>query len=291
MLDRLRRSAVLIALAATASPVRADYACTQGSRDVTAAERAAMTSVLATVRKALPVAPSGWTIVGDDQFSVQGTICREFEDALWTYGFGRSFARTEGAASRQESAENVTAMAQGQPQHEARLEALSSRQIAILQQQMALNQKGDYAGAERLEVERAKVEKEYQTLLEQSLQPASDAMAQVYRDTEMAVSTRVNGLVDWRSGMQRAPAPAGAQSAYRWTTTSEGVRTGHALVLFGHWTAPGAEGGGPAVVRRAGVPAMAAHGVSVAVSADEDRLPELMKAVDFASLAKVPAAR
>ena len=51
MVDRMHRSALLISLAAAASPVRADYACTQGSRDVTAAERAAMTSVLETVRR------------------------------------------------------------------------------------------------------------------------------------------------------------------------------------------------------------------------------------------------
>ncbi len=103
MVDRMHRSALLISLAAAASPVRADYACTQGSRDVTAAERAAMTSVLETVRRALPAAPSGWTIVGDDRFSVQGTICREFEDALWAYGFSRSCGRLrepgEGARS------------------------------------------------------------------------------------------------------------------------------------------------------------------------------------------------
>lgn len=280
-----------LAAAAVAPTAGADSVCERGFRDTTPAERTAVTTVLDHVRRALPAAPEGWAIVGDDQISVRANICRDGELVPWVYGFSRTYSHTAAHESREQGAGDAAARAQSDLQkNQARLDALSQRMNDIMQQQMALNQKGDYAGAEKLETERARVAKEYDALVERIYQPATTATAQAFGDIEMGVAARVNELVTWQSGMRQVPAPAGAHSAYRWTTTSEGVRTGHALVLFGQWD-PRAEGGSPKVVQRAGMPVLAAHALSVSVYAEESRLPQLMDAIDFAGLAELAAPR
>lgn len=281
--------ACALAAIAGASTAHADAECVKGFRDTTAAERAAVTTALETVKKALPAAPEGWQIVGDDKVSVPTTLCRDFEQLPWRYGFSRTYSNATGHESRERAAKDAAARAAAEQQkNQARLDALSKRMNDVMQRQMALNQKGDYAGAENLEPERAKAEKEYQALTDEIYRPTTAAVAQAFRDIEMGVSARVNELVTWQAGMQKAPAPAGAHSAYRWTTASEGVRTGHALVLFGQWESR-ADGGGPKAARRGGAPVTAVHALSVSVYADESRLTAMLNAIDFASLAKVSA--
>ena len=71
----------------------ADAPCNAGLRDVTAAERAQVTSVLQSAQAALPPAPEGWIIVVDpsNEIFVPAKICRDHEATPWSYRISRTY--------------------------------------------------------------------------------------------------------------------------------------------------------------------------------------------------------
>jgi hypothetical protein len=80
----------------------------------------------------------------------------------------------------------------------------------------------------------------------------------------------------------RTQTPAGAHSAYRWTTSSDGVSEAHALVLFGGWQP---RAGGLASQRRGTTSSAAAHALAVTVDADPARIDSLLSSIDFGAIA------
>lgn len=111
--------------------------------------------------------------------------------------------------------------------------------------------------------------------VKEAFPPAPDGWA-IVGDDEISVQAQICRDVE--------QAPTGAHSAYQWTTTSDGVRTGHALLLFGQWEIN--RNGIPERRLNPGTPPAAARALSVNVYADESRLPTLLQAIDSASLAK-----
>jgi hypothetical protein len=107
------------------------------------------------------------------------------------------------------------------------------------------------------------------------------------QDRIMSIGVSVNPGGISNAQMKKAPAPAGAHSAYRWTTLKEGVTEGHALVLFGAWQ-PRA-GGGLVSQKRATASSAAAHAVRVTVDADPARLDSLLESIDFGAIAATVA--
>jgi hypothetical protein len=101
------------------------------------------------------------------------------------------------------------------------------------------------------------------------------------RTMSIAISVNPGGISNVE--MKKSQAPAGAHSAYRWTTSADGVSEGHALVLFGAWQ-PRAQGG--VVSQRRGTQSSAAaHAVAVNVAADPARLDSLLTSIDFGGIA------
>ncbi len=88
------------ALATVAPAARSDAPCNKGYRDSTAAERATMTAVLQAAKKALPPAPTGWVIEGDDEISITTNLCQDYEAAPWVYHFNRTYQRIDDQEAR-----------------------------------------------------------------------------------------------------------------------------------------------------------------------------------------------
>ena len=155
-------------LMGAASIACGDEACDKGFRDSTAAERATMTAVLQTARKALPPAPTGWVILGDDQISVTKSLCRDYEGAPWIYSFGRSYQRVDDQEARNKiiadaGAASQAALAQKQP----RLDAAMAKMDKIVAKQVALIEKDDTAGAAALNDEVASAQAEYKKIMDE----------------------------------------------------------------------------------------------------------------------------
>ena len=106
-------------------------------------------------------------------------------------------------------------------------------------------------------------------------------------DRTMSIAIAVNPGAVSNGKMQKAAAPAGAHSAYRWSTSADGVKESHAVVLLGAWQ-PRAEGGF-ASQRRGSNSSSAAHAVTVTVHADPARLDSLLDSIDFGAIAATVA--
>ncbi len=283
--------ALLVSLLAVAPMALGDAPCNTGLRDVTAAERAQITTVLQSAQDALPPTPEGWNIVVDtaNEISVPAKMCRDHESVPWSYGFTRNYRQVADAEARNQlitdqAVRQRAAMEQRQP----RLEVVQQKMQTIIQQQMALNQKRDYAGAEKLQPQLEAAQKEHEAILDESNDPAATAATNkaFNRDLEMSISVRVNPPNE-RAG-ERATSvapPAGARSAQRWHVGNANESTGRALYLFGAWK-PAAQGGSQPALR-AGVPPSGTHAVSVYVIADPDRFPTIVQAIDFAKIAAI----
>ena len=103
----------------------------------------------------------------------------------------------------------------------------------------------------------------------------------------MSIGIQVNPGGISNAEMKKSQAPAGAHSAYRWTTSADGVSEGHVLLLFGAWQ-PRAEGGVESQ-RRGTHSSSAAHAVAVTVAADPARLDSLLTSIDFGEIAATVA--
>lgn len=284
--SRMIATLVLAAAVSGASIARGDGPCDAGFRDSTPAERATMTAVLQAAKTALPPAPAGWQIVSQDEISVVSSICRDAENRPWSYGFSRHYSQVGDYEARQKPMTDAAAnAAAAQKLKQPRIDAVMAKMTKLSQQQVALVQKGDTAGAQALNVEMQKLEAEFQKIAQegnntQEIEAAGKAMN---RDLEMVISVRINPVHETpNSGAAAYPPPAGAFSAARWNTTSAELDQGHALVLFGQW-ARNAQGRWQPV-RRPNVAPTAAHAISVSVIADPNRIVSALQSIDFESL-------
>lgn len=286
---RLRQLARLIVALCGAAvlPVHADGECGKGYVDTGAAERAVMTHVMETALRALPAAPDGWVIPGDDRISIPQSLCQDYADHPWGYAHTRYYQRVAGQAERDAALQHAadvaqTELAQKQPQ----IDALMARMNELTQQSVAAMQQGDYARAEALGAEVQKVGDEYTQLLD-----SGEANA-VMQATSRTISRDMTMSIDLRANSRRetlpenshpATPPAGAYAAYEWQTETGDVQESHELVLFGHWhtVAPGMQ----EPEQRPGASMAQAHVFSVEVMADKSRMADAVNAIDFASIA------
>ena len=106
-----------------------------------------MTAVLQAAKKALPPAPTGWVIVGDDQISVTTGLCRDYEAAPWSYHFNRTYQRVDDQEARNKIIADAAAASQAAlKQKQPRLDAAMARSNAIVKKQVALMREGRHGG-------------------------------------------------------------------------------------------------------------------------------------------------
>ena len=262
-----------------------DYECVEGYRDTTASERSTMTAVLEAARGALPAAPEGWVILGDDSISVATSLCQDFEGDGWTYGYSREYQRVDDQAARDEAmnaagANMAAAIADKQPQ----LDALMARSNELSAELAAAGEKGDFEKAETIRQELEKVGEEYQNVMFGGTAAAqmNETIARASQDLSMSIVVAVNRPYD-SPGLeaQRTQVPGG-YPAFRWSSTRGEVNEDHVLILLGEWQ-PG-ESGELRSVRRPGTP-FAAHTIAVYVTADASRIVQMVESIDFSGMA------
>ncbi len=276
----------------TAAPMaRGDAPCDKGYRDTTPAERATMTAVLLAAKKALPPAPTGWVMQGDDQISVTTSLCRDYEGAPWNYHFNREYQRVDDQEARNKIlGDAATASAAAQALKQPRLDAIMARMQKLTERQVALFQKGDYVGAGALDAEVAKAQEEYQKILDEGDSQAQmdAAVAKASRDQTMYIDVVVNSNQETPDATAKSlPLPPGARAAFRWSTTRGTVVEDHALILLGQWQR--SADGSWKRVRHPEMAPTAAQVISISVTADPERLNAILGSIDVKSLAaKVP---
>jgi len=275
----------LVSLLAVAPAALGDAPCNAGFRDTTPAERAQVTAVLKAMQGALPPAPEGWIIVVDpaNEISVPDRICGDGERSPWPYGFTRSYKQVAGVESRMKLVEDQAANQQAaMARQKPRIDAALAKYQSVMNRQMALNQKGDYAGAEKLNPQLLAAQKEYEAILNEVYNPEAMAATdkEFNKDYEMSISVRVNpGSESVAPGAKSIAPPAGAKAALRWHVETEQASTDRALYLFGAWTA-GANGRWIAGSRAGASPA-AAHAIAVLVSGDPARVTSTIATIKF----------
>lgn len=276
----------------SAAIARGDGPCNGGFRDSTPAERARMTAILEIAKKSLPPAPAGWQIGGYEEISVVGRVCRDGENRPWSYGISRTYNRVDDYEARQQVMRDAAAhAAEEQKKKQPRMDALMAQMQQLSTRQAALVQKGDMAGAQKINYELEKIQAEYKKVADEGDSQARIAAAgrEMDRDLHMSISVRVNETaVPLTNGAANLPLPPGASVAQRWTRPANAEKSaeGHALVLFGGWNrAEQTKRWMPA--RRANAVPTAAHVISVEVVGDPARIDPLLQGIDFNSLATV----
>ena len=264
-----------------------DAPCYKDYRDTTPAERAAETAALTAIRKALPPAPTGWVINGDDQFSVTTTFCRDYEGAPWTHHFGRSYQRVDDQEARNKMIEDAgAASAAAFKLKQPRLDAIMAKQEKLVQQQVALMEKGDMVRATALNEQLAKLQDEYKKIVDEgdADEQANTAFTEAMRDTTMSINVNANAnTVQPSSDAKSLAVPAGARAAFQWTTNREEAIDGHALILVGQWQQ--ATDGSWKRVRHANAPPMAAQVYTISIQADPSRIASAVQSIDIKALA------
>jgi hypothetical protein len=270
---------------------RSDAPCNKGYRDSTAAERAAMTAVLQAAKKALPPAPTGWVLVGDDEISITTNLCRDYEAAPWVYHFSRSYQRIDDQEARDKiladaAAASQAALAKKQP----RLDAAMAKVDAIVKKQVAAVDKGDMAGATAFNDEMAKAQADYQKIMNEGDSQAQmdAAIAKASRDKSMYINVVVNSNQETSDpSAKNLPPPPGARAAFRWPSSQEHFPEDHAMILLGQWQ-PAPDGTWKRALHP-GLAPTAAQVISISVTADPDRIAGVIGSIDVTSLAaKVP---
>jgi hypothetical protein len=283
---RMLRGAFLLTAAIGASAAWGDAECVKGFRDTTAAERETMLGVMQAAKAALPGAPEGWIIGGYEELSPVRSICRDGESTPWAYSFSRTFNRTDDQVARDQALADAGAKARAaQEARQPQVDALTARMQTLGAELGTAAQKGDQARVDALNRQLQKTSQQLEALYAQASDPAllESVAKATMQDRTMSIALSVNPGSISNARMQKAPAPAGAHSAYRWTTSADGVSEGHALVLFGAWQ-PRAQGG-VASQRRGTQSSAAAHAVAVNVAADPARLDSLLTSIDFGGIA------
>ena len=278
-----------VAALCTVSMAQADgTTCSKKYRDATPAEKARITAILEIAKRSLPPAPAGWQIGGYEEFSVPDSVCPDDEAKPWSYGFSRVYNRVDDREARdkkfREAAVQVNAaQAQKQPRMDAvmkKMEALSARQVALIQ-------KGDFAGAEKLGADMEKLQNEYKAIADEGNGEALIAAAgkELERDTTISINIRINTMaVHKRPGSTNITLPPGAFLAQRWVEPENADKNaeGHGIVLFGTWrTGPPDRLTAPA---RAGAVPTAAHVISIDFSGDPSRIEPMLQAINYPTL-------
>ena len=287
---RSARGALLLVAIFGATAVQADSECVKGDRPTTTAERQAMLTAQQAAKAALPAAPTGWAIGGHEELSTRDSICRDYESTPWAYTLSRTFNRTDDQAERDQAMADAGARARAaQAARQPRIDALTARGEKLGAELGAAAQKGDQARIAAINREMEKLSKEMQAIYaggeDQAIRESVAKATMQDRTMKVGVSINTGAYLD--SGAKRATAPAGAHSAYRWTTTADGVSEAHALVLFGNWQPR--DGGGLEAQRRGTASPAAAHAIAVRVDADPSRIASLMGSIDFGALAAIVA--
>lgn len=293
----MRVAVVAVATACAAAAMafgavaRGDGVCNKGNRDATPAERATQTAVLQAAKRALPPAPAGWVIVGDDQISVTTNLCRDFEAAPWRYEFNRSYQRVDDLEARNKMIADAAAISTAaQKQKQPRLDAIQAKSEVLIRKQIALIEKGDMAGATALNEEMAGLQEQSQKIMDEGDSQAQmeALLARASRDQFMYINVRVNANQEVPPTDARSiPLPAGARAAFRWDTSQEQVPTENALILLGQWRSV-PQGGWKRVLHPEMAPT-AAQVMSITVTADPERIAGIIAAIDIGTLAtKVP---
>ena len=271
---------------AAASLAYADSDCAKGYRDTTPAERAKMTEVLTAVKKALPAAPTGWALLGDDKFSVPSSLCRDFEASPWHYDYTRYYQRTDDQEARSKVFADAAAKAAADAKlKQPRLDAIMAKMTKLSEQQGVAMQKGDMKRVEAISADIAKVQEEYKKVADEgdSAQQFAATAEIAGRDMAMNIAIQVNGSrATPGNGFSSLPLPPGARAAFRW---SQPKKEDEALILLGDWK-PGKEGYWESAPR-AKLAMSSAHAIAIYVTADTSRLAPTLKSIDFASLTKL----
>ena len=205
----------------------------------------------------------------------------------WDYSFGRSYGQVGEYEKRQKGFEDAAALAQAErAKQQPRIDALQAEMMAIMQKQMALNQKGDYDGAQKLQPQLEKKQAELDDALSAGNEQIEAAGKAYQRDLDMSISVRVNFDSERpEAGATPLANPAGALAAVRWPSANPDDSNDSALYLFGYWKRwpDGTWRSGT----RAGVPTSGPHAVSVLVTADRERLADFVQTIDFAKIAAI----
>ena len=275
----------------TAPIARSDGPCNKGFRDSTPAERATMTAILEAAKKALPPAPTGWVIVGDDQISVTTNLCRDYEGAPWGYNFNRHYQRVDDQEARNKIiADAAAASAAAQKLKQPRLDAAMARMNKLVEKQVALIEKGNLAGAGAMNEEMAKLQEDYKKIIDEgdSQEQLEASLAEASRDQIMYISVGVNSnQVTPDASAKPIPLPPSARAAFRWSTTRGSVAEDQALILVGQWQS--IAGGSWKRILHPSMPPTAAQVMSISVTADPDRITGVIASINVKSLAaKVP---
>lgn len=278
----------LVSLLAFAPATLADAPCDAGYRDTTPAERAQMTSVLETIRSAMPAPPAGWQIGGDDAISVPQSMCQDYKLVPLVYTFTRWYRNVGEAEARQKPLMDQAAIeAEAYKKKQPRLEAIQAQMEAIVAKQVPLLEKGDIVGAEKYNAEIDRLQTEYKRIADEGNNPeAMDAAAkEASRDMELTIQVAVNPMTA-RAPSEAKPTarPAGAGSAYRWHVEDEKQSVDHALYYFGTWFKR-PDGAFQPSVRSGATLSSGAHALSIQVTGDPERVTQMMAAMDFGKIA------
>lgn len=247
-----------------------------------------MMSVVETAKKALPAPPAGWVVRGEDDVSLPSSLCIDQESAPWSYSITRSYYHAAVEEARNDALAIAAAdMASQLEAKQPRLDAVMAKMTALSAQIGEAAQKQDFARTEVLGKELEKLSDEYTAILEEggTTEKMNAAAAEASRDLDISIVVRVNALYDSHDmNAEVLRPPTGAQSAFRWSGTNGDVTEGRALVLLGPWQ-PSSDGAVQAVPPANASPP-AAQAISVAVTADRDRLAATLDAIDFAAIAQ-----
>ncbi len=266
-----------------------DSVCYRGHRDTTADERATITAVLEAVRGALPPAPEGWILQGDEALSVIDNICGDYAIIPWQYEFGRHYRRVDDQDARQAKMEAAgeilrADMAAKQP----RMDAMIARSQVLGAELAAAAEKGDFARVDEINQEIYAAGEESKKIMDEG--DAKERMealfAEASRDMDMSVRATINPLTvsPPDEGASEFDLPAGTTSAHRWSDTGGDLQEDQVLIFFGEWrTTP--EGLLTPVRPDGSANMVKPHAMTVQVRAHAGRIAAIVDAIDFEALA------
>lgn len=273
-----------------ATVAKADGVCVKDYRDSTPAERARMTAVLEIVKRSLPPAPAGWQIGGYEEISVATSVCRDVEVRPWSYNISRTYNRVDDYEARQKIMRDAAAvMLAEQARRQPLIDSINAQMTKLSERQIALVQKGDMDGAQKLNYDMAALQDKYKKAMEGDDSEARIAAAGklATRDQIMTIHVTVNEWIPRsEDGAASIAPPAGASAAERWTVPGDAATNdeGHARVLLGSWNRNPRDNKWQGVPRANAVPT-AAHVITVEFAGDPARVAPMLQAINFQNLA------
>jgi hypothetical protein len=292
---RRRIAAASSAFAAlmVASSAYSDGVCYRGYRDTTVDERETMTAVLEAVRGALPSAPAGWVLQGDDALSIKENICGDYAIIPWQYDFGRHYQRVDDLEARQQKMETAGELMRADlAAKQPRLDAITARGQVLGAELAAAAEKGDFSRADEINQEIFASGEEYKRILEEG--DAEERMnalfAEANQDLQMDVRANINPMTASppAEGASAFDLPAGATSAFRWSTTNGDVQEDQVLIFFGEWqTTP--EGFLTPVRPGSSANLVKPHAMTLQVRAHPSRITGIVDGINFEALAETLA--